>query len=328
MKKILFVASVCVASAAWAIELNPGAVIAETQLVTQQQTDSPQESVRSTKLPQIELLSPGAEPRQELRLKPVINVKETAVMTVKMDMAMSFGGQSSPAVKTPASVMTWEATVTKIDANGDIHSEFTYTNAELAGDTANLPAPVIDSMRSLIKNLIGIKGSFVTDNRGFHKAGGFIVPEKTDSKVKQMIQQMSKSLEQISMPLPAEAVGKGAKWRIISESNVTGIKVNNIATYELTDLQDGTVAMNVGIEQQANPQNVTSPQLPPGSNVTLKSLSTQGRGSTSWRMDRLTPLRSTVSISSNSEMSLKSAGTAEETTIATKMEMEMTLESK
>jgi len=328
MKKTLFIASLFLATAGWAIELSPASLSAETPLVVQQPAGGAREPFRSTTPPQIELLNPGAEPRQELRLKPAINVTETAVMTLKMDMEMSFGARSLPAVKVPASVFTMETKVTKIDANGDLHSEFAYTNADLVGDTANFPAPVLDSLRSSIKSTIGIKGSFITDNRGFYKGGGIIVPEGTDTKAKQMLQQMSKSLEQLSTPLPAEAVGKGAKWRVISGSDFTGISLNNIATYELTDLQEGTVALNVSIEQQANPQNVTSPQLPAGTTLTLKSLTSRGRGSVAWRLDRLMPFRSTASVSSNSEMSVKNSGSSEESTITTKMDMEMTLESK
>lgn len=328
MKKSLLIASLCLVSGGWAIELSPGAVIAEIPRVVQQPASGAPEPSRSTKPPQIELLNPGAEPRQELRLKPAINVTETTTMTVKMDMEMSLDGRSFPGVKVPPSLLTWEAKVTKIDANGDIHSEFSYTNAELAGDTSNFPPAVLDSMRSSLKSTIGIKGSFITDNRGFNKGGSIIVPESSDTKVKQMIQQMSKSIEQLSTPLPAEAVGKGAKWRVISGSDFTGMNVNNIATYELTDFQDGTVALNVTIEQQANPQTVTSPQLPAGTTLTLKSLASRGRGALAWRLDRLTPFRSTASLSSNSEMSVKNAGSSQESTIATKTEMEMTLESK
>jgi len=327
VKKILFVASLCLASAGWAIELAPAAVIAETQFVAQQPASGAPEPFRSTKPPQIELLSPGAEPRQQLRFKPAIDLKETTVMTLKMDMEISADGRLFPAVKVPAAAVTWETKVTKIDPNGDIHSEFSYTNADIAGDTANVPPALLDSMRSTLKTMVGIKGSFITDNRGFYKGGGFSVPEGTDSKLKQMFQQMSQSLEQLSTPLPAEAVGKGAKWRVISGSDFTGINLNNIATYELTDLQDGTVALNVSIEQQANPQNVTSPQLPAGTTLTLKSLASSGRGSVAWRLDRLMPFRSTASVSSNSEMSVKNAGTSEES-ITMKMDMEMTLESK
>ncbi|WP_445241065.1 hypothetical protein [Microcoleus vaginatus] len=224
--------------------------------------------------------------------------------------------------------MTFETKVTKIAPNGDIYYEFAYTNADIVGDTGNTQPAALNAMRSALKNMVGVKGSFIMDNRGFHKGGDIIWPEGADNNVKQMVRQMSNSIEQLASPLPAEAVGKGAKWRVSSSSSFSGINVKDVATYELASWQDGVASMNVSIEQQANPQNITSPQLPPGTTLTLKSFASQGRGAATMRLDRLIPSRSTVSLSSNSEMSAKNAGSSQESTIKTKMAMEMTLESK
>jgi len=328
MKKTLFITSLCLASAGWAIELSPASLSAETPLVVQQPAPGLSAPARNSKTPQVELLNPGVEPRQQLRLKPAIDVKETTVMTVKMDMDISASGQPSAAAKIPVSVMTFETKVTKIAPNGDIYYEFAYTNADIVGDTGNTQPAALNAMRSALKNMVGVKGSFIMDNRGFHKGGDIILPEGADNNVKQMVRQMSNSIEQLASPLPAEAVGKGAKWRVSSSSNFSGINVKDIATYELASWQDGVASMNVSIEQQANPQNITSPQLPPGTTLTLKSFASQGRGTATMRLDRLIPFRSTVSISSNSEMSAKTAGSSQASTIKTKMAMEMTLESK
>ncbi|MEG4483601.1 DUF6263 family protein [Microcoleus sp. D2_18a_B4] len=328
MKKRQFIASLCLVSAGWAIELSPASLSAETPLVVQQPDRGVSAPAPNSKTPQVELLNPGVEPRQQLRLKPAIDVKQTTVMTVKMDMEISASGRSSPGAKIPVSVMTFETKVTKIDPNGDIHYEFAYTNSDIVGDTGNMPPAVRDAMRSALKSMVGVKGSFIMDNRGFHKGGNFILPEKADNNLKQMVGQMSKSIEQLASPLPAEAVGKGAKWRVSSSSDLSGMNLNNIYTYELASWQDGVASLNVSIEQQANPQNITSPQLPAGTTLTLKSFSSQGGGSTTMRLDRLIPFRSTVSVSSNSEMSGKNAGSSQELTITTKMVMEMTLESK
>ena len=328
MKKTLFLASLCLATAGWAIELSPASLSAETPLVVQQQPDRGVSApAANSKIPQVELLNPGAEPRQQLRLKPAIDLKETTVMTLKMDMEISAAGRSSPA-KSPVSVMTFQTKVTKIDPNGDIHYEFAYTNADITGDTGNTPPAARDAMRSALKSMVGMKGSFIMDNRGFHKGGNFILPEGADNNLKKMVEQMSKSIEQLTSPLPAEAVGKGAKWRVSSSSDFIGMNVNDISTYELASWQDGVASLNVSIEQQANPQNITSPQLPPGTTLTLKSFASQGRGATTMRLDRLMPFRSTGSVSSNSEMSAKTAGSSQELTIKTKMVMEMTFESK
>jgi len=327
MKKTLFLASLCLATAGWAIELSPASLSAKTPIVVQQPDRGVSAPAANSKIPQVELLNPGAEPRQQLRLKPAIDVKETTVTTLKMDMEISASGQSSPA-KSPAAVMTFETKVTKIDPNGDIHYESAYTNVDITGDTGNIPPAVRDAMRSTLKNMVGMKGSFIMDNRGFNKGGSFILPQGADNNLKQMVRQMSKSLEQVASPLPAEAVGKGAKWRVSSSSDFSGIKVNDISTYELASWQDGVASVNVSIEQQGNPQNITAPQLPAGTTLTLKSLAAQGRGATTMRLDRLMPVRSTWSVSSNSEMSAKTAGSSQELTITTKMVMEMTLESK
>lgn len=328
MKKTLFVASLCLATAGWAIELSPASLSAETPLVVQQPDRGVSAPAANSKTPQVELLNPGVEPRQQLRLKPAIDVKETTVMTVKMDMEIFASGRSSATAKIPVSVMTFETKVTKIDPNGDIHYEFAYTNADITGDTGNTPPDARAARRSTLKSMVGVKGSFIMDNRGFNKGGNFILPEGVDNNLKQMVRQMSKSIEQLTSPLPAEAVGKGAKWRVSSSSDFSGMNMNVISTYELASWQDGVASLNLSIEQQANPQNITSPQLPRGTTLTLKSLASQGRGAITRRLDRLNPFRSTASVSSNSEMSAKTAGSSEELTITTKMVMEMSLESK
>ncbi|MEG5015783.1 MULTISPECIES: DUF6263 family protein [unclassified Microcoleus] len=328
MKKRQFIASLCLVSAGWAIELSPASLSAETPLLVQQPSPGVSAPATNSKTPQVELLNPGVEPRQQLRLKPAIDVKETTVMTLKMDMKISALGRSSPAAKSPVSVMTFETKVTKIDPNGDIHYEFAYTNADIIGDTGNTPPAALDAMRSALKSMVGMKGSFIMDNRGFNKGGNFILPEGADNNLKQMVRQTSKSLEQLASPLPAEAVGKGAKWRVSSSSDFSGINMNVISTYELASWQDGVASLNVSIEQQANPQNITSPQLPPGTTLTLKSFTSEGGGAITMRLDRLNPFRSTASVSSNSEMSAKNAGSSEELTITTTMAVEMTFESK
>lgn len=327
-KKTLFVASLCLASAGWAIELSPASGQAETRIVAQQPAGDVSTPAANSKPLQTELLSPGVEPRQQLRLKPSLGIKRTTTMTVKMEMAVSMAEKSINATKVPTMVLTIDTQATKIDANGDIHYEFSYANADVGGDTSNLPTAAVDSMRSAVKKLVGLRGSFIMDSRGAHKGGSFTLPKDADNSVKQIVENMSKSLQQLASPLPAEAVGKGAKWRISFPSNAGGMNVNQTAIYELMDLQDGVVTLKTSVEQQANPQNLTLPQLPAGSTMAVKSFVSQGQGEVIMRLDQLMPVRSAVSINSNSEMTLKVAGSPGESTIKTKMLMEMNLDSK
>jgi Family of unknown function (DUF6263) len=328
MKKILFVASLCLASTGWAIELFPTSSKAETRLVAQQPTGENSGVSASSQSPQVQLLNPGSEPRQPLRLKPKLDVKTTTTMAVKMEMGVSTANRTMNVNKVPTMVLTIDTKATKIDANGDIHYDFSYANVDIAGDDPNLPTAALDAMRSAVKKMVGLKGSFIMDSRGTHKGGSFTLPQEADNNLKKMVQNMSKSLQELTSPLPVEAVGKGAKWRISFPSNVSGMNLNQTATYELIGLQDGVATLKTSVEQQANPQNLTLPQLPAGSTMALKSFESQGQGEVIMRLDQLMPVRSVVSINSNSEMTIKVAGNPEELTMKTKLLMEMTLDSK
>ncbi|MFM9266609.1 DUF6263 family protein [Tychonema sp. BBK16] len=329
MKKPLFIASISLLSAGWAIELSPGAVIAKTPMVAQQQpTSDISLPSRNSEPSQVQLVNPGVEPRQQMRLKPSLNVKQTAMMTVKLAVKMSADGQSLPEVVIPSSVLTIQAEATKIDPNGDIHYQFSYINADLLSNTGNSTESAIETMRSAVKKLVGLKGSFVIDSRGLMKGGEFIVPADADNRLKQIIQQMSQSLEQFFAPLPAEAVGKGAKWRRSFPLNYNGISVNNIATYELISFREGVAVLNVALEQQAKPQNINSPQFPADATLQLKSLAAQGRGESTMQLDKLMPIRSALSMNSNTEISIKVVGRPQESTVKSEFAMEMTLDSK
>lgn len=327
MKRTWLIASFLFLSTGLAMDFPPNSSKAETPLLVQQPANRTLPST-SSKPTQIQLVNPGAEPRQQLNLKPSLGVTQTTTMAVKMEMGTSTPDKSMNVTKVPTMVLTIDTKVTKIDTNGDIYYEFSYTKADIAGDTPNLPPAALDAMRNSLKKLVGLKGSLIMDSRGNNKGGDFILPEGSDKNFKQIVQQMSKSLGQLSAPLPAEAVGKGAKWLISSPSNVSGMDLNQIATYELISLQDGVVTLSITMEQQAKPQKLTLPQLPAGANVALKSFASQGKGEVIMRLDQLMPMRSAVSINSNSEMTIKLAGTPEELTIKTKMLMEMNLDSK
>jgi hypothetical protein len=328
MKKTLFVASLGLAVCGWAIELSPASSQTETRIVVQQPAGDVSAPAVNSKPFQTELLSPGVEPRQQLRLKPNLGIKRTTTMTVKTEMGVSVGEKSINPTKVPTMVLTIETQATKIDANGDIHYEFSYANADIGGDTSDLPTAAVDSMRSAVKKLVGLKGNFIMDSRGSNKGGSFTLPKDADNSVKQIVENMSKSLQQLASPLPAEAVGKGAKWRISFPSNTGGMNVNQTAIYELMDLQDGVATLKTSVEQQANPQNLTLPQLPAGSTMAVKSFRSQGQGEVIMRLDQLMPVRSVVSINSNAEMTFKIAGNPEESTMKTKLSIEMNLDSK
>lgn len=326
MKKTLFVSSLCFLLAGGGFKPAAAPVSAEApsgvkQLVSDSTPTSP--TVQS----QVELLNAGTEPKQELRFKPKVNAKQTVTLTMNMDVATSVEGRSMPKFQIPASTMKMEAVVTQVDSNGDIHFQFAYTDADVVADST-APPEVVNAVRSTLKKIVGLKGSFVSDNRGQVKSGSFVLPEGLDPMTKQLFQQVSNSLTQLSAPVPAEAIGRGAKWRVASSLNVAGINLSQSAIYELASLQDNVANLNINLEQQATSQALSLPSLPAGSTMTLKSLKSQGQGQMKMRLDAAMPIQANISLNSNGEMGVKRASNGQETTIGTQLSMQMSLESQ
>lgn len=321
MKKILLISSICLLTPVWGLKLSFTPASAKSPLVVKQLANN--STTSRTVQPQVELLNAGTAPRQQLRFKPVVKAEQTATMTMNIDMAMSVSGQPMPQVKLPATVMTMQTVVTKIDANGDIHYQFSYTNADVV-TTPTTPPKQLDIMRAQIKKMVGTKGSVVVDNRGRTKTASFVFPKTLDANMKQQMEQMTNSLEQLSSPVPEQAVGIGAKWQVSSSPKIGGMNLAQTATYQLVSFQDNVAILSVDIEQHAKQQNFTRPGLPSG---TL-TLDAQGQGQLTQRLNQLMPIRSAVSINSNSEFNSKPAGRTEAMTIGTKLLMNLAFQSK
>lgn len=325
MKKKLLISSLFLIVAGWGLQPLVTSAFAKTPpAIAQVSNESP--NTTTAVQPQVELLNAGNSPRQELRFQPAINAKEMALMTVTTDMEMSVAGQPASKFKLPGSIMTIEAMATKIDANGDIQAQFKYADADVVADTTT-PEEALAAMRRIIKRMVGMRGSFIVDDRRQTKAFNVSLPRKIEPNAKQTIEQISQSLNQLSLPLPEQAVGVGAKWRVSSPININGINMTQIANYQLLALQDGFAVFDVNIEQQATAQQVNASGAPKGAIVTLQSYNSQRQGQITMRLDRLIPIRSKLSLRSDSQTTTTKDSNSEVTAINTKLTMDIALES-
>ena len=325
MKKRLLVAS----SVLLLANLGVPTVAAPDSSPTPKPTETQVKPATQPKLekPRVELIDAGSQQsRQQLRYKPVVNTKETATLTLDMDMKMQFSGNEIP-TKLPSTVMKMETTVTKVEPNGDIHYSFRYVDSDIANG-GNMSPRVADVMRSQMKQLNGITGTFVIDDRGQVKSANFKIPKNIDPNTKQMLDQMSQSMETLSAALPAEPVGVGAKWRVIQPFQAGGIALTQVSTYELISVNNGVVTMKGSVSQDAKSQRLTQPGLPSSMVMTLKSMTSTGEGDMQFRLDRLMPTKSTLSMVSNSEMEVSNSAKGTPMSMRSEMLMQMTMEGQ
>lgn len=326
MKKSLFVGCFVLLMAGCATK-PPSTPISE-----QKPSQTAQLSKESAKTPataknNVELLSAGNEPKQQLRFTPPANTKQSVQMTMKINMAMSVGGQTQPTLDSPPIKMVMETNVTQVDANGDIHANFSYADADVVA-SANTPPEVVNAMRSQLKKIVGLSGSMVVDNQGNTKQVNFNLPEELDPNAKRMAEQLVSSFKQISSPVPTEAVGVGAKWKVPNSVTVNGMALNQVATYELVELKNNVATLQLNMEQQGGGQKINPAGLPPGASVDLKSLTSKGNGKITMALNQILPVNSTMSVQSNMEMAVKEPNSQKETTMGMQSVMNISLESK
>ena len=271
----------------------------------------------------VELIEAGKAPLRELRFKPPQGGAQTSVMTMGMNQSMTIGGQKLPAQVIPATKITIKTNIDKVAENGDIEFGYSYTNVDIVDDPAN-PSPLAAAISSSMKSMVGTNGSAVINNRGFVQETKITIPEGVPAQIKQSMEGMQNAMSQLSMPLPAEPVGVGGKWRVVQNVNANGLHIKQTSVLEIKELNDRGFSMNVTVAQAAEPQEVKNNALLPGTKINLKSLQSTGNGTTSFDLSSIFPLQSSVTTTSQTAMSIEAAGQAQE--ITTDMKMEMTLE--
>lgn len=316
MKRALFVGTILL------LTVRYGFIAAKAQ----QSTVTPEKSAVTPKpplsasRPTLRLLTAGAVPRQIVRFKPTVNSKQIVTMSMAMNMGLLIANKSMPTNKLPDTAITFETLVNQIDPNGDIHYQFQYTNVDIVG-ASKLPADLLVQLRTQLQKLKGVRGMVVVDSRGQTKSGKFDLPPELDSANKQMLKQISHSVEQLFSPVPESALGVGAKWQVVSTPKLNGIVLQQITTYELMSFQTGGMTLNVTLAQQAPPQQMNATGLPNDRTMTLKSLSGMGKGQVTMRFDRLMPIHSTMVSQLRSEMESPNPPGVMKMTTNTKMEL-------
>lgn len=328
MKKILLLGSLCL--------LFPGSLVlpslvqAQTAPIPQtagetidQITTPPTAQTNNQPTTKIDLLTVGTGDKKQLRFTPVINSRQTSTLTLKVD-------DRNLGVGIPATKLTMEIVITQIAPNGDIFFDFTYKNVDIVAEPGTPPA-VIDPIRRSLASLVGLSGSVVVDSRGQTKSTNLRLPQELDSATQQIFEQLSSSLGQLYAPLPEEAVGLGARWRISQELNINGIQLTQSAIYELVSSQGNVLQLKMLVEQEAQSQEVKlppSPDIPAGFRVQLRSFSNQGEGEMTLQLGQMLPQRSILSSRSSVLLNLKPPETEQGVPVNQELNVQIILDSR
>ncbi len=278
---------------------------------------------KAGKGPTVTMISQGDEPRQQLRFKVNKGDKQKVEMTMGLSMNIDMPGMAMPETKLPATKMLMGVDITDVSAEGDTRWEMTVLSADVVDDPAVMPM-VVSAAREALKGIEEFKGWALITNRGFVKEADISIPAGIDAQMKQMMESTRQSLDQLTAPLPEEAVGVGAQWKVDQTISQQGMTIQQTATYTVTKIEGTMVYADVKLVQHGDPQKVEMPGMPPGVSADLLRFETSGGGKTEIDLTKVVPPKGTVSADMEMETNINAQGQTQKM----KMKMGMTIDMK
>lgn len=271
--------------------------------------------------PEVKVLTTGSGKKQALRYKVKPGSSQRMRMTMKMDMKMTMDGRAAPSMPMPPMEFVFDGKVNKTHANGNIDYTLTLTEVGIKKEPTT-DAAMAKAITEALAPLKGLKIDGTTDHRGANLRGDVKAAGAVPPQMKQTLDSMQQSMQQMSQPLPDEAVGVGAKWTVTQNIEQNGMKLKQVSTVELVKIRGTAIETKVTLVQSAAAQAVNMPGMPPGISAHLDSLSGTGTGTNVLDLGSIVPVAGTMAATSSVAMSMSGEGQN------MKMEMEMGMSVK
>ena len=236
--------------------------------------------------PTVSLLAPGNEPRRPLRYAFTMR-PETMVIDMKRRMNFSLMG-ASPDVAPPTLRMTMKIVPREISREGTLRYDGELARARVLPD-GDLPPADRSKLEAELGELVGTKVHGVVTARGISEEASVEIPEVASNPARQALEQIGQSLRNVTVPLPVEPVGPGARWQVDAVLSL-GVRLVERTTMTLASATRTSIHIESSTERSAPPQNLDLYRnLPPGLVMRLESMKTEGRGSIKADLRRVVP---------------------------------------
>jgi hypothetical protein len=251
----------------------------------------------------VAVVTPGAAPRRALRYVVAPTYRASARVSMGMTVTSVVQGEKTPATLPPI-LIEFDLGVTAVHPDGAISYDMTFTSLDVDGPGVDPSA--LAAMRTALSGVAGLTGSATVSSRGETRAIRFDIDRLSDSQVRQAMAQAMSGVDNLSIPLPEEAVGPGARWEALQTTVSDGVHVFQKTSFELVSIDGPVVTLRSSFQQEAPLQWMTAADLP-GAKMRLDRMHGSGTGTIVIHLDALVP-RSDVNLSTSSTISMTSGG--------------------
>lgn len=267
----------------------------------------------------VEVLEPGAEPRQVLRWQPEAGTRQLLLLTQKTSMSIKAGDAPARPMSLPPINITLEVNVKEVSPEGDIAYETVIQEAGIAQDTNSNPQANL-MLSSLLAPFKGASASGVITAAGFPKSLKINLPQAASAAMAAGgSDQLQQLFGEIALPFPEEAVGPGAKWRVTKPSTVQGVRLVESATHSLVKLEDGRLQVQTQAENKAGGSQKVQ-------NVEITRLEVQTSGELTFELTQLMPQAASLRSRTASEQKQRAAGSSQ--AVSSVINTELSIQTK
>jgi hypothetical protein len=278
---------------------------ASTTTSTTTTTTTTEPPIAGTEPP--ELLDPGAEPRQPLRV--AYTEGDEAVITFTSDLAVTQETKGrTQRLDSPPITQTLTYTVgTTTDAGSELAIRIDAIAAK--GKGTDLTQEQLDALDHELEPLVGLEATALATPLGELEDLAFDPPEGLSDSLTAQLQALEEQLPAIGPALPSEPVGVGASWRTTSTTNVGGAEVQTTSTVKVTGIEGGLLSYTSTIETSAASQDLALDGLDKGTTARLESSDLEGTATGSMGLEEVA-LALRTRLTGTQEITLTSGGTA------------------
>ncbi len=268
--------------------------------------------------PLVKLLEPGADPRTDLSYTLAKGTSQKMVMAMDMAVGVKAKGQSMPQTPMPRMTMGFDTATAERSPAGEFKIDSRLTSASV-DPNGGQQEQMAKALRPQIEAMKGLGMAYWVSAKGNVRDVKLDMPPSVPPSAQQIMSGMSQSFESMVTPLPAEPVGVGARWQVVSRVATGGADILQSAVYTLKSRAGARAVLDVTLVQVAASDTIHTAQMPTGMSAKVKSFNSTGGGSTQMDLKSVAPEGGTMALKTAMEISVQGAGAGagEESTVDT-----------
>ena len=275
--------------------------------------------------PIVTLIEPGALPRAELRYALAKGTTSKMVMAMDMSMAVKVQGKTPPPTQMPRMSLGMSAAAADLNDAGEIKidTELTTVSVDPSGEQQEQMAR---ALRPQLEAMKGVSVAYWVNPKGYVHDVKLGIPPGMPLPAQQMLKGMTRSFESISTPLPAEPVGVGAKWQVISRIASDGADLLQSAVYTLKARDGHRITLDVVLLQLVASDTIKTAQMPKGVSAKVMAMKSGGSGSTRLNLTSISPEDGAMTLKTAMDIIVHGAGPggSDESSVETTITMKIT----